>query len=198
MTRLPRKKISVPFLWLCWIFDFELFRKQAGLVHWTHQKWGTLLAESLQHPSTQAPPKPPCETALGEKPVAVSFGFGRRGMGHGPRISMAATLGHESHLWVAHNDIRGRNSEILGSLPFPFFSSIVPSKNRSRFPWVSGGFLERRIPGKDGEGTPIIFVMIVNGLWAARTSERSQMLCPVAQWQLPQSVSGIRAPLNMG
>ena len=23
-----------------------------------------------------------------------------------------------------------------------------------RFPWVSGGFLERRIPGKNGEGTP--------------------------------------------
>ena len=24
----------------------------------------------------------------------------------------------------------------------------------SYFPWVSGGFLERRIPGKNGEGTP--------------------------------------------
>ena len=36
----------------------------------------------------------------------------------------------------------------------PFFSSIVPKTGR--FPWVSGGFLERRIPGKNGEGTPRI------------------------------------------
>ena len=38
-------------------------------------------------------------------------------------------------------------------IPCPFFSTIVLSKNRIRFPWVSGGFLERMIPGKNGEGT---------------------------------------------
>ena len=42
----------------------------------------------------------------------------------------------------------------LGLIPCPFCSSIVLSKNRIRFPWVSGGFLERRLPGKNGEGTP--------------------------------------------
>ena len=31
------------------------------------------------------------------------------------------------------------------------FSTIVLFKNRSLFPWVSDGFLERRIPGKNGE-----------------------------------------------
>ena len=38
-------------------------------------------------------------------------------------------------------------------MPCPFFSTIVLSKKRIRFPWVSGGVLERRIPGKNGEGT---------------------------------------------
>ena len=34
----------------------------------------------------------------------------------------------------------------------PFFPTIVLFENRP-FPWVSGGFLERRIPGKNGEGS---------------------------------------------
>ena len=34
----------------------------------------------------------------------------------------------------------------------PFFSTIVLLKNRP-FPWVSGIFLERRILGKNGEGS---------------------------------------------
>ena len=42
-------------------------------------------------------------------------------------------------------------SIILG-VDSPFFSTIAFPKT-SRSPWVSGGFLERRIPGKDGEGT---------------------------------------------
>ena len=33
-----------------------------------------------------------------------------------------------------------------------FQHSFFPKTGR--FPWVSGGFLERRIPGKNGEGTP--------------------------------------------
>ena len=37
----------------------------------------------------------------------------------------------------------------------PFFSNIVLFKT-SRFRWVSGGFLEKRIPGKNGEGIPRI------------------------------------------
>ena len=36
----------------------------------------------------------------------------------------------------------------------PFCSTIVLSKNWIRFPWVSGGFPERRIPGKNGGGSP--------------------------------------------
>ena len=35
----------------------------------------------------------------------------------------------------------------------PFFSAIALFNNQIRFPWVSGGVLERRIPGKNGEGT---------------------------------------------
>ena len=41
---------------------------------------------------------------------------------------------------------------ILGVVS-PLFSTIVHFENQ-RFPRVSGGFLERRIPGKNGEGTP--------------------------------------------
>ena len=41
---------------------------------------------------------------------------------------------------------RGEMAEGLGH------GSIVLSKNRIRFPWDSGGFLERRIPGKNGNG----------------------------------------------
>ena len=39
------------------------------------------------------------------------------------------------------------------SLPGPFFSAIVLFKNQL-FPRVFGGFLERRIPGKNGEAAP--------------------------------------------
>ena len=46
---------------------------------------------------------------------------------------------------------------------FSFFSTIVLSKNRIRFPWVSGGFLERRIPGKNGEGTPRVLREVGEG-----------------------------------
>ena len=48
-------------------------------------------------------------------------------------------------------------SSLIGLISFPFFSTIVLSKNRIRSPWGSGGFLERRIPGKNGEGTSRIF-----------------------------------------
>ena len=43
-------------------------------------------------------------------------------------------------------------------IPCPFFATIVLSKNWLRSPWLFGGFLERRIPGKNGEGTPRILV----------------------------------------
>ena len=45
----------------------------------------------------------------------------------------------------------------------PFFSSIVLSKSLL-FPSVSGGFLERRIPGKNGEGTPRFVVSLFRGV----------------------------------
>ena len=38
------------------------------------------------------------------------------------------------------------------TLDSAFFATIALFKNRP-FPWVSGGFLERRIPGKNGEGS---------------------------------------------
>ena len=42
----------------------------------------------------------------------------------------------------------------------PFFSIIVLFKT-CRLPWVSGGFLERRIPGKNGEGTPRVLCRVI-------------------------------------
>ena len=46
----------------------------------------------------------------------------------------------------------------MGSVPL--FLLIEPSffAKSSRFPWVSGRFLRRRIPGKNGEGTPRILL----------------------------------------
>ena len=41
---------------------------------------------------------------------------------------------------------------ILGLIPHSFQSSFF--SKTIRFPWVSGGFLKRRIPGKNGDGTP--------------------------------------------
>ena len=38
-------------------------------------------------------------------------------------------------------------------LDSPFSSTILLSKHRIRFPWVSGGVLYRRIPGKNGIGS---------------------------------------------
>ena len=38
-----------------------------------------------------------------------------------------------------------------GLIPGPFFSSIVLSKNRIRFPWVSGGFLEGSLERMESE-----------------------------------------------
>ena len=39
-----------------------------------------------------------------------------------------------------------------GLIPCPFFSHHRSLNKNSRVPWVSGGFLERRIPGKNGSG----------------------------------------------
>ena len=49
----------------------------------------------------------------------------------------------------ARSCLRG-SSNIL-RVDSPFFPTIVLFENPP-FPWVSGGFLERRIPGKNGEG----------------------------------------------
>ena len=49
--------------------------------------------------------------------------------------------------------LRARETVYSCDLDSPFFSTIVFLKNRP-IPWVSGGFLERRIPGKNGEGSP--------------------------------------------
>ena len=43
-----------------------------------------------------------------------------------------------------------------GLIPHSFQSSLF--SKTSYFPCVSGGFLERRIPGKNGEGTPRVLV----------------------------------------
>ena len=50
---------------------------------------------------------------------------------------------------------RGKAKGFSGLSPIPH--SVQPSffsTTGSIFPWASGGFLERRIPGKDGEGRP--------------------------------------------
>ena len=44
-----------------------------------------------------------------------------------------------------------RSASTLLGLDSPFFSTIVPFK-KQRFPWAFGGFLERRIPRKNGNG----------------------------------------------
>ena len=43
---------------------------------------------------------------------------------------------------------------IIPGVDSPFFSIILLLKRICHCPWVSGGLLERRIPGKNGEGTP--------------------------------------------
>ena len=61
----------------------------------------------------------------------------------------------------------GSNSSLVIFLGVdsPFFSTIVLFKNQPCFlgvfflPGVSGGFLEGRIPGKNGEGSPRIFAI---------------------------------------
>ena len=47
----------------------------------------------------------------------------------------------------------GNKQPFRGLIPCPFFSAIVLSQT-SYFPRVFGGFLERRMPGKNGEVTP--------------------------------------------
>ena len=50
-----------------------------------------------------------------------------------------------------------------GLIPFfPFFSSMVLFKNQL-FPQGVGGFLERRIPGKNGEVTSRMFIQLNEG-----------------------------------
>ena len=52
----------------------------------------------------------------------------------------------------ARKIFRATASTLAVEIPFPFSSTIVLSKNRIRFSWASGGCLERRIPGKNGNG----------------------------------------------
>ena len=60
-------------------------------------------------------------------------------------------------------DIAGKSTITLTIVVFykflgvdsAFFSTLAFSDNRIRFFGVSGGFLERRIPGKNGEVCPL-------------------------------------------
>ena len=45
-----------------------------------------------------------------------------------------------------------RKQHVILRVDSPFFPTIVLFENRP-FPWLSGGFLERRIPGKNGDGS---------------------------------------------
>ena len=60
--------------------------------------------------------------------------------------------------WPVHwpQETRSQPTFLGVEIPFPFFSSILLSKNRIRFPWASGGFLERfgSLKRMDKEGTP--------------------------------------------
>ena len=48
-----------------------------------------------------------------------------------------------------------------GLIPGPFFSAIALFKSRICFPRGFGGFLERRIPGKNGEVTPRLIALCI-------------------------------------
>ena len=52
--------------------------------------------------------------------------------------------------WL-NTEVESTDSKIIG-VDSPFFSTIALSRKKGRFPKVSGGFLERRIPGKNGNG----------------------------------------------
>ena len=49
-----------------------------------------------------------------------------------------------------------RRGVFLGLIPCPLFSTIVLFKNRALSPQGFGWLIERRMPGKHGEGTPRI------------------------------------------
>ena len=53
--------------------------------------------------------------------------------------------------WHFQADLEARGGSLL-RVDSPFFPTIVLFEN-GPFSWVSGGFLERRIPGKNGEGS---------------------------------------------
>ena len=75
-------------------------------------------------------------------------------------------------------------------LTIPVFQELNPHSFQSsffsqtgRFPWVSGGFLERRTPGKNGEGTP----RRVSGRKGSPNKKRSRQ-----PWKSRPGASGLR------
>ena len=93
-------------------------------------------------------------------PELVEFHFGR--------------IHFRESVWV-------RNGMILG-VDSPFFSTIVLSKNRL---WVFDGFLNRRTPGKNGEGTPRMMQRMCQGAHGA------SHLRPADDWRLRCSRRGV-------
>ena len=53
-----------------------------------------------------------------------------------------------------------------------------PKPSRIRFSWVSGGFLERRIPGRNGEGTPRKVGLLQKGGGAKGFFPQAPRKCP--------------------
>ena len=63
-------------------------------------------------------------------------------------------------LWLQgkHREPTGKSQ--TSRVDFPFFSAIVLFNKQIHFSRVFGGFLERRIPGKNGEVTPIDILLV--------------------------------------
>ena len=77
--------------------------------------------------------------------------LGCRGQGVGPKMGCIQLKGMGTELIQVGQRLLGGFTLSL-RVDSPFFPTIVFFENR-RCPWVAGGFLERRIPGKNGEGS---------------------------------------------
>ena len=69
------------------------------------------------------------------------------------RVGVRAQLG----IKIGETQAKGVRVSFFLGVDSPFFSTIVLFKNRICFPRVLDGFLKRRIPGKNREGTPRLF-----------------------------------------
>ena len=107
--------------------------------------------------------------------------------GGGPRMSLWMLRGNlpghpaPGYAWVPEQQLSFHKALYIGGLVFPIYK-LIPSfsilfnhpsfQKLDPFFWVSGGFLERRIPGKNGESTPRINQLLPEQLRMNKTIHR--------------------------